>query len=106
MRRVIVESPFAGDIRRNKEYLRKALRDCLGRGEAPFASHAIYTQAGVLNDLDPEERTLGITAGLYWAAVAEATVVYLDLGITDGMRVGILDAQASNRPIEYRYLEH
>lgn len=50
MRRVIVESPYAGDIERNMRYLRACLADCLRRGEAPFASHAIYTQPGVLDD--------------------------------------------------------
>lgn len=47
---VIIESPYAGDVDRNLEYLRAAMRDCLKRGEAPFASHALYTQPGVLDD--------------------------------------------------------
>ena len=40
-RRVIVESPYAGDIETNVAYARAALRDCLSRGEAPIASHLL-----------------------------------------------------------------
>lgn len=104
MRLVIVESPYAGDVERNVRYARAALRDCLNRGEAPYASHLLYTQPGVLDDLKPEQRRLGIEAGLAWGFHAEATVVYADLGITDGMRQGILRAVAQQRPVEYRTL--
>lgn len=102
MRLVIIESPYAGDVERNLCYVRAAMRDCLFRGEAPFASHALYTQPGVLDDLIPGERQLG--AGLYWGARADATVVYTDLGISRGMQYGIVVAQNACRPIEYRSL--
>jgi len=105
MRRVIVESPYAGDIEANEAYARAALRDCLLRGEAPIASHLLYTQPGVLDDLIPEERTLGIEAGLVWGDTAEATVVYTDRGVSGGMRYGIARAEQLGRPIEYRTLE-
>lgn len=104
MRLVIVESPFAGDVERNIAYARMCLADCLARGEAPFASHLLYTQDGVLDDKDPEERKLGINAGLLWGAKADATVVYLDLGESSGMRYGIRAAGSVGRPIEYRKL--
>lgn len=86
MRRVIVESPYAGDIERNVQYAREALADCLRRGEAPFASHLLYTQPGVLRDEVVEERALGITAGFAWRAAADATVFYVDLGWSSGMK--------------------
>ena len=104
MRLVIVESPFAGDIERNLRYLRAALHDCLMRGEAPYASHAIYTQPGVLNDSDYNERELGIRAGLFWGDKADATVVYNDIGQSAGMNYGIEAARRSARPVEYRTL--
>src|SRR5262245_7405639 len=104
MRLVIVESPYAGDVERNLNYVRACMRDCLLRGEAPFASHALYTQPGVLDDNTPHERALGIGAGLDWGEKAEATVVYEDLGITSGMRAGITRAMNVGRPIEYRRL--
>lgn len=102
MRRVIVESPFAGDVERNVRYARAALRDCLSRGEAPIASHLLLTQAGVLDNTIPEERDLGIEAGLAWGVMAEATVVYNDLGISRGMMYGIRRARKEGRPIEFR----
>src|SRR5699024_10974542 len=91
MRRVIVESPYAATSARcvvkNEKYARAALRDCLQRGEAPWASHLLYTQPGVLDDSDPGERSLGIEAGLVWGGLADATVVYTDLGVSDGMKL-------------------
>lgn len=104
MRRVIVESPFAGDVARNVRYARACVRDCLRRGEAPMVSHLLYTQRGILNDDVPADRALGMTAGLSWAVVADATVVYTDLGITQGMAVGMADADYHDRPLEVRKL--
>lgn len=104
-RRVILESPYAGDVETNLRYARAALRDSLQRGEAPIASHLLYTQPGVLDDDVPEERSWGIDAGLSWGCVAEATVVYQDLGISRGMQYGIERAEKEGRQVEYRTLE-
>jgi hypothetical protein len=81
------------------------MHDCLLRGEAPLASHLLYTQPGILDDNKPDERKFGIDAGLEWGKVAEATVVYLDLGISRGMSYGIANAQDAGRPIEYRNID-
>ncbi len=105
MRRVILESPYAGDVEANVEYARRCMHDSLSRGEAPIASHLLYTQPGLLNDDDPAERSWGIRAGLAWGAVAEATVVYADRGISRGMAFGIEAAEKAGRPIEYRALD-
>ena len=102
MRLVIVESPYAGDIDTNVKYARAALRDCVMRGEAPFASHLLYTQPGVLRDENPTERRMGIEAGLAWGEKADATVVYEDLGISEGMRQGLRQAQLEGRVVEFR----
>ena len=100
-RRVLVESPFAGDVEENQRYLRLAMRDCLlNHNEAPFASHELYTRC--LDDLVPIERAIGIEAGLCWGAMAEATVVYIDRGISPGMRRGINAAARAGRRIEFR----
>lgn len=102
MRLVILESPFAGDVEANVEYARQCVRDSLMRGEAPIASHILYTQRGILDDNDPSERQLGIDAGLAWRSVAQASVVYTDLGISKGMEHGISVASASGLPVEFR----
>lgn len=104
MRRVIIESPYAGDVERNVHYARAALRDSLLRGESPIASHLIYTQPGVLDDSIPEERSLGIAAGLAWASSAQAAVFYLDHGWSAGMRAALDHHRAHRLKIEYRYL--
>lgn len=103
MRLVIVESPYAGDIEKNVRYARACMADCIRRGEAPFASHLLYTQEGILRDDVPGERKLGIDAGFAWGKKADATVVYTDLGISPGMQKGIDEAKPW-RPVYYRTL--
>ncbi|MEK7653487.1 MAG: hypothetical protein AAB358_03340 [Patescibacteria group bacterium] len=101
---VIIESPFAGDQRRNICYARACLRDSLFRGEFPFASHLLYTQEGALDDNNPKERKLGIEAGLAWAKHADLIAVYTNLGISKGMKIGIAAAKAAGRTVEFRSL--
>ena len=102
MKLVIIESPYAGDIEKNLWYARKCLKDSLNRNEAPIASHLLYTQKGVLNDEIPEERQLGIEAGLAWGKVAEAHIFYIDFGYSRGMKYAEANAKKNNIPIEYR----
>ena len=102
VRLVIIESPYAGDVAVNVEYARHCVRDSLSRGEAPIASHLLYTQPGILDDNIPAERQWGIDAGLAWRAVAQASVVYTDMGISKGMEYGIPAATAAGIPVEYR----
>ena len=104
-RLVILESPYSGDVEANIAYARRCVRDSLLRGEAPIASHLLYTQDGILNDDIQAERWQGIDAGLAWLRVAEATVVYMDRGISIGMRYGINAAIDADVPVEYRSLQ-
>lgn len=101
---VVVESPYAGDLERNARYLDACLLDSLRRGEAPFASHGLYTRPGVLCDAHPAERQIGIEAGFSFRRVASRTVLYEDLGISEGMRQGIADSIRTGVVIEYRKL--
>lgn len=84
MQCVNIESPYAGDRARNAEYLRRAMQDSLGRGEAPFAMHALYPQ--YLDDAIGEERRLGIATGTAWALHANTWAFYADYGFSPGMR--------------------
>ena len=104
MQLVIIESPYAGEIDKNTAYARQCMRDCLDRGEAPYASHLLYTQPGILDDSDPDERTKGIEAGLCWGAKADKTAVYVDRGISKGMLQGIERAIDEDREIVFRSL--
>lgn len=101
---VILESPYAGSIHTNTEYAQECMRDCLLRGEAPYASHLLYTQDNVLDGTIPDERSLGIRAGMAWGAKADKTVVYVDREISGGMKYGILKAESLGRPVEFRSL--
>lgn len=104
MELVIIESPWkaqnSSEQVRNSQYARMCLSDSIARGEAPFASHLIYTQ--VLNEEIPEERMAGIEIGLLWGKCATRTVVYQDFGISAGMTIGIERAITDGREIEYR----
>src|SRR6266540_2901417 len=116
---VIIESPYAGGKRgtglarvldavtfgplrrrlRNVRYARAALRDSLMRGEAPLASHLLYTQPGVLRDDVPAERMIGIEAGLAWGRILSTRTIFcVDLGMSPGMMYGDRNARAVGRP--------
>jgi len=105
---VALESPFGSDdpkvVELNIEYGRKCLRNCIMRGEAPFASHLLYTQPGVLDDNNPDERKLGIERGFALENYLDYTVVYIDRGISQGMEQGIKEARKAGRRILVRSL--
>lgn len=110
LKRVIVETPYKAkskiDLKRNLEFAQACARDCLvNHQESPFLSHLLYTQPGILDDNIPEERQLGIDAGLAWGEMAEATVVYLDRGVSTGMYYGAKNAQENHRPVICRNLK-
>lgn len=106
MKLVILESPYAGafSLGDGKRYARECVADSLKRGEAPLASHLLYTQPGILDDDVPEERALGIAAGHAWYRHANVCVVYEDMGVSKGMQEGIDRARSLNVPIERRSL--
>jgi len=106
--RVLLISPFRADnptLRgNNRKYLRRAIRDSIiNHGEAPFASHEMYTRA--LDDNEPREREIGVNLLLAWFHHAEKMVVYADLGISRGMELEIAHAVLNKIPIEYRYIK-
>ena len=100
---VIIETPYSGDVEANTEYARACLLDSLRRGEAPIANHLLHTQ--VLDDMQPDERALGIEASLAWYRVATKCVVYTDRGISAGMTIGINRARLHGVAVEYRSIE-
>lgn len=104
MRRVILESPWSGNIRKHRNYARKCIRDCLKRNEAPIASHLLFTQPGILKDHLADERKLGIDAGLAWSEVADAAVFYADYGFSFGMQCALQRHSELGTPVEVRYL--
>jgi hypothetical protein len=108
MKLVVLESPFAAfdeyTVEDNIEFARRCMRDCILKGEAPIASHLLYTQPGILDDEIPEERAIGIEAGLLWAAHAEEAVFYTDRGFSRGMKQALERHQREGRPVVLRTL--
>ena len=117
MKVVVIESPLGSrtdgtraspeEFQRNVKYLHACMRDCLRRGEAPFASHGLFP--GPLNDAKPEERALGIEAGFVIGAALFAgadapRVFYVDLGETPGMAQGRIHAEQIRQRVMERTL--
>jgi len=95
----VIESSYAGDVEANVKYARAAMLHSLRRGEAPFASHLLYTQC--LDDTIPAERELGITAGFAWAN-GLARAFYVDLGWSPGMLRALELCEKQGIPYETR----
>ena len=105
MKRVVIESPYKGKIPINEIYGELCMHDCLvNHNEAPYASHLLYTRTWVLRDEVPADRKLGIEAGFFWRDVADQSNFYVDLGMTDGMDLGIKDCEKKKKPYEVRRL--
>lgn len=100
--RVILESPYSGDVVTHTKYAHRCIRDSLKRGEAPFASHVLYTSS--LDDKDPSQRTSGMEAGFEWIESASKTVVYVDYGISSGMSQGMNIAFTQGKEICLRQI--
>lgn len=103
-RLVVIESPFGHPTKvgmeENAAYGRMCMRDSLKRGEAPYASHLLYTQC--LDDLKTDERKQGMEAGFAWGRAAQHVAVYIDRGVSKGMLEGIKRHQAAGKTIEFR----
>lgn len=99
---VILESPYRGGEAKYERYLERCIADSIGRGEAPFASHKMYTDA--LDDSVLAERELGMALGFAWRRSAIRTVVYEDYGVSSGMQEGIDDATAIGQDVDRRLI--
>lgn len=103
MTRVIIESPFNGtpdEIKLNIEYAQLCLKKSLEAGEAPFASHLLYTQ--VLDDSIHTERRRGIDASKPWYEVVDKVAFCVDRGISNGMIEGAVQAVRSGLDFSFR----
>ncbi len=105
MKLVIIESPYAGNVEENIKYAKACILDSLRRGEAPIASHLLYTQEGILRDGMELERLIGISAGHAWYRVAELCAMYTDQGVSRGMLIGKQVAETCRVVVEYRRIE-
>lgn len=101
---VFICSPFSADndadFFRNIEYAQDATRDAISRGESPYTPHLFLTQ--VLKDEDPQERALSLEISKRFLMRCDGIAVYLDHGVSPGMRGEIAAAQAAHMTIWYR----
>ena len=98
---VMVESPYRGlTVAEAEGYAEAACWDCMKRGEAPFASHLLYTR--FLDDRDPRQRELGMIFGRAWIKIADLMVVYEDYGISEGMKIAMELAEKLQIDVQIR----
>src|SRR5690348_2614032 len=106
---VILESPYTeSDLYSrdaNMAYLARCLHDSCHRGEAPLASHGLYTMAGVLDDSKSYERRYGILCGYAWWSWADLIVFYTDHGWSKGMIAAYERAQKLGFRFQFRSLD-
>lgn len=105
---VVIESPLSAPTREliegNKAYAKRCVLDSLSKGEAPYASHLLFDQPGLLDDTYPDQRRTGMEAGFAWGRCAHLVAVYIDRGISKGMQQGIDKARHNGIPFEYRQI--
>ncbi len=95
---VLLESPFSGDIQANEEYAWKALRDCYLRGEAPIATHLMWTKLSDKDEFNGKTiisdsvnmvgfpgRVFALEAGDAIRNRVDYVVFYVDRGWSNGM---------------------
>ena len=83
-------SPYSGDIKRNKEYARELTLQAIKDGYAPITPHLYITEC--LDDDEPEQRELGLNAGIALLSVCDIIIVGIKYGISDGMEREIFKA--------------
>jgi hypothetical protein len=110
MKLTVVESPLRGAVpascptwlaplverierERNRHYAFECMRAELRCGRAPYASHVLFDQPGLLDDATPKERALGMDVGQAWSAVGHERIFFGDRGLSSGMRYGSTKAR-------------
>lgn len=88
-------------VNKNLEYARQCCHWVFEQNGVPFASHLFYTQEGMLDDTNQEERKKGIEAGFFIGVFAEKVCVFYDKGISKGMKLGVQKALERDQDIEF-----
>ncbi|HXJ94189.1 MAG TPA: hypothetical protein VMT20_15180 [Terriglobia bacterium] len=102
----VIASPWsglgAGD--KAKAYLRACIRDSLARDEIPWASHAMLAWTRALYEEDEEQRAEGILVSKKMIVKCELVAVYVDHGISAGMKEEEIYAKMHGKRVERRSL--
>lgn len=93
---VYIASPYAGDVEQNMRNAREYCKLAVRRGDYPVAPHLLYPQ--FLDDCVPEERELGLKAGLRLLELCDELWLCGDT-ISMGMRQELNLAKTLGLPI-------
>lgn len=97
MKLVYICSPCRGDYEKNITKAQEYCREAIGMGVIPIAPHVYFTQ--FLSDLYPEERKLGMTAGLELLKLCTEVWVYGMAHPSEGMAAEISMAKRLGIPV-------
>lgn len=104
---VAIVSPYNSDTeegrRANLDYARAAAHDCLHRGEIPLALHLVLGDPSVPET--PEIRALALAGSFHLINAVDKVVIYLDRGISEGMRIEMYTAVHADKPVEHRIID-
>ena len=92
-------SPYRGDTERNVKYAQELTRRAVCTSHIPITPHLYITQA--LDDRNPEERALGMEAGLHLLEPCECIMIGGRYGISEGMRHEIERARRLGKTFLY-----
>ena len=91
MKTAYICSPYSGDVKRNKQYARELTARAIQLGYAPITPHLYITEC--FDDNDPEQRDLGLNAGIALLSVCDIIIVGKRYGISDEMEREIFKAR-------------
>ena len=97
MKKVYICSPYratdSAELDRNIEYAQKLTKQALGAGLAPITPHLYLTQC--LDEKKPEQRAVGMAAGLTILKSCDFVIAGIKYGISEGMSAEIAAADAA-----------
>lgn len=101
MKRIVLESPLAGDVVRNVRFALFCMRATRLNGLDPIASHLLGPW--FLDDGNASERALGMSSEWVWLPDVPHWF-FLDLGTSRGMAAAIERCQDARAPIPHETL--
>lgn len=103
---VVVVNPWVGlgAGKKAEAYLRNCIRDCIARGELPWAAHCMFDLSRALYIEDAEQRTEGLYLQKMMILKSDKLAVYQDHKISLEMQQTILFARIHGKAVDNRYL--
>lgn len=104
MKVVVLLTPWEGfrERLRLKQYIRTCIRDCIVREELPWGPQVMLAWTEALYEDDPEQRREGIELGKQMVRRSDSVALYIDLGVSAGMREIANYAAFHSKPVDKR----